>query len=161
LFGPDGDLLRLGAVYVDLGARPRLKSRAPDLARNLADASRATAFAVYIGCEEPGDMVTQLGFAFAPESQLELLPLRERAGDVPGLLQQLLGPEALEKLGEPNRKSLARYRWRGNYVELTDACEKLRHVVENDGNLRAAARATGLDHSTYARLIEKLGLTFS
>jgi hypothetical protein len=48
LLGKDGDLLGLGAIFLALGARTRLRARSPELARGLAEVVKASMLGVYI-----------------------------------------------------------------------------------------------------------------
>lgn len=91
-------------------------------------------------------------------------PIRERSGDVPGILNSLFRRPPLEsshdvaELGESRLERLKAFDWPDNFDDLRRNAPKLLAYIESGFNERAAARKLGKSHSAVSESLRRIGL---
>jgi len=87
----------------------------------------------------------------AKVEEVKLRALRERADDVPTLLDRLLeaegAPARFASFTPPNQRALKKYGWKGNFDEAAEAAYYLAALVTHE-SIRSAAPALDLPRST-------------
>jgi FHA domain len=103
-----------------------------------------------------------LGFlVVARMLQILIPPIRERAGQVPSILDRNLyargSPLRFADLQPPNQNALLRYTWPANFVELRDVAKRLVALHEH-GSVKRAAVALGMARSTLQYWFKSMAL---
>lgn len=93
--------------------------------------------------------------------QIPLLPIRERAGDVPALLDRILAARnsalRFSDLKMENQQELLKHTWPQNFVELRDVAVRLVALHEH-GSAKRAATVLGLPRSTFQYWVNRMKL---
>lgn len=95
---------------------------------------------------------------------INIPPIRERAGDVPGILNSLFRRPPLEssheivELGEAKVDRLKEFDWPDNFDDLRRNAPKILAYIEAGFNERAAARKLGKSHSAVSESLRRIGL---
>lgn len=95
---------------------------------------------------------------------INIPPIRERSGDVPGILNSLFRRPPLEssreiiELGEPKVERLRAFDWPDNFDDLRRNAPKILAYIEAGFNERAAARKLGKSHSAVSESLRRIGL---
>lgn len=107
--------------------------------------------------------VERLGAATLSRMQhIQLRPLRERASDVPGLIDRMfLAHRAslrFTDLTQPNRDALLRHHWPANLHELRETVERLAALAEHK-TIRKTSTALRIPRSTLQDWADRVGLS--
>jgi transcriptional regulator with AAA-type ATPase domain len=121
----------------------------------------------------------RLGEHFAPRLRVITVPtIRDRRGDVPRLLDILFRriikerlraagtgaeetAEARRQVAELGPETVARlvaFDWPDNFPDLERNAARLLALIENQGNLRAAARSLGVSHKALGDALKRIGV---
>jgi FHA domain-containing protein len=90
--------------------------------------------------------------------------IKDRSGDVPGILDSLFRQPPLESeheiatLGEERLKRLKAFEWPDNFDDLRRNAPKILAYVEAGFNTRAAARKLGKSHQSVSASLHRIGL---
>lgn len=94
--------------------------------------------------------------------QIDVPPLRKRGAEIPRLLDVLFAVHGssrrADELGIAANEALIRFAWPNNFADLRRQVPKLLAVLEENGNLSAAARRLGISRPALTESLERLGL---
>lgn len=152
------DRLNHGSYYLHIDDVAELTNVQPAAAATLASVAGNASVTVFVGAADARQLVTHLGMSIDDGHTIAIPPLHDRADDLLGLLEHLLGDE-MAKLTSAQRKAIVKYRWPGNLDELRADAPIVRAVLAH-GGIRAAERATETSRSTISRVTQKLKLSF-
>ena len=90
--------------------------------------------------------------------------IKDRSGDVPGILDSLFRRPPLESerevatLGESRLERLKAFDWPDNFDDLRRNAPKILAYIEADFNMRAAARNLSKSHQALSEALRRIGL---
>ena len=91
-------------------------------------------------------------------------PIKDRSGDIPGILNSLFRRPPLESereiatLGESRLEQLKAFDWPDNFDDLRRNAPKILAYIESDFSTRAAARKLSKSHQSVSESLRRIGL---